>query len=57
MTLTVPLPDDLERRLRESASRDGRPVEDVLLDELASGPGLPRLAAEFSRTDICAYHD
>jgi hypothetical protein len=95
MTLTVHLPDDLERRLRERASRDGRAVEEYvvglierdaagpasdrgveasgfhaaqapaltdgefeqLLDELASGPGLPRLPADFSRADIYADHD
>lgn len=28
-----------------------------LLDELASGPGLPRLPADFSRADIYADHD
>jgi hypothetical protein len=95
MTLTVHLPDDLERRLRERASRDGRAVEEYvvglierdaggpvsaraveasgfhtaqapavtdgeferLLDELASGHGLPRLPADFSRADIYADHD
>jgi plasmid stability protein len=95
MTLTVHLPNDLERRLRERASRDGRSVEDyvlelierdavgpatgrvvdasgvqpgqdatlsdeefeLLLDGLASGPGLPRLPADFSRADIYADHD
>lgn len=31
MTLTVHLPDDLERRLRERASRDGREVEEYVL--------------------------
>jgi hypothetical protein len=95
MTLTVHLPADLERRLRDRASRDGRAVEDYvlglierdaagpgsdqgieasglhpgqapalsdgefehLLDELASGPGLPHLPADFSRADIDADHD
>src|SRR5436305_6154543 len=95
MTLTVHLPDDLERRLRERASRDGRAVEEyvlklierdaagpgngpvvddsgvqpgqgpalsddefeLLLDGLASRPGLPRLPADFSRADIYADHD
>ncbi len=95
MTLTVHLPDDLERRLRDRASRDGRAVEEYvlrlieqdaagpgsdqvvevsglhpgqppeisdgefehLLDELASGPGLPHLPADFSRADIYADHD
>lgn len=95
MTLTVHLPDDLERRLRERASRDGRPVEEYvlelierdaaapgrgqgveasglytgqapalsdgefehLLDDLASGPGLPHLPADFSRADIYSDHD
>jgi hypothetical protein len=94
MTLTVYLPDDLERLLRERASRDGQPVEqyivalierdaarrpsgqgvvasslqagqaalsdgefEQLLDELASGPGLPHLPADFSRADIYADHD
>jgi hypothetical protein len=95
MTLTVHLPNDLEQRLRERASRDGRPVEEYvlglierdaagpasgrgveasgfhaaqapslndaeferLLDELASGPGLPRLPADFSRADIYTDHD
>jgi plasmid stability protein len=31
MTLTVHLPNDLERRLRERATRDGRSVEDYVL--------------------------
>ena len=95
MILTVHLPDNLERRLLERASRDGRSVEDYVLglierdaagpgsgrsveapglhsgqppaltddefeqvlDELASGPGLPRLPADFSRADIYADHD
>ena len=95
MTLTVHVPDDLERRLRERASRDGQAVEDYvldlierdtagpatgwgseslqlfpgqtpsisdgeferLLDELTSGPRLPHLPADFSRTDIYADHD
>ena len=95
MTLTVDLPDDLERRLRERASRHGRSVEEyvlglierdaagpdsgrwvgapglhpghgpalsdgefeTLLDELASGPTLPHLPADFSRADIHAEHD
>ncbi|QEH38801.1 hypothetical protein OJF2_74110 [Aquisphaera giovannonii] len=95
MTLTVHLPDDLERRLRECAARDGRapeeyvvllierdaagqgggrPVEsaglspgraaslsdsefEALLDELAVGPGLPPLPADFSRADLYADHD
>ena len=95
MTLTVHLPNDLERRLRDRASRDGRSVEDyvlalierdaaalgtgpvvdassvqpsraetlsdeafdVLLDDLAAGPELPRLPADFSRADIYADHD
>ena len=95
MTLTVDLPDDLERRLRERASRHGRAVEEyvlglierdaagpdggrgaeasslqpgrapalsdvefeTLLDELASGPTLPHLPADFSRADIYAEHD
>jgi hypothetical protein len=95
MTLTVHLPDDLERRLRERASRDGRAVEEYvlglieqdaagpgndqvvkasglrpgqppaisdgefeqLLDELASGPGLPHLPPDLSRGDIYADHD
>ena len=42
MTLTVDLPDDLERRLRERASRDGRPVEQYVLELIerdAAGPG------------------
>ena len=42
MTLTVDLPDDLERRLRERASRDGRPVEQYVLELIerdAPGPG------------------
>jgi len=30
---------------------------DRLLDELASGPPLPRLAADFSRADIYSDHD
>lgn len=95
MTLIVPLPDDLEHRLRERASRDGRLVEEYvlglierdaagpgdkrgsewpnslpvqapklsddefegLLDELASGPGLPHFPADFSRADIYSDHD
>ena len=95
MTLTVHLPNDLERRLRERASRDGRSVEDyvlglierdavgpgrspvvdassvqrdrdqplsdevfeILLDDLASGPDVPHLSADFSRADIYADHD
>ena len=95
MTLTVHLPDDLESRLRERASRDGRLVEEYvlnlierdaaepgdkagfdvlrslpdqapalsddefecLLDELASGPSLPHLPADFSRADIYNDHD
>src|SRR3954468_14997152 len=90
MTLTVHLPDELEQRLRERASRDGRAVEEYvlrlierdaaglesgpvieasglrlgqgaalsegeferLLDDLASGPGLPHLPADFSRADL-----
>jgi hypothetical protein len=42
MTLTVDLPNDLERRLRERASRDGRPVEQYVLELIerdAAGPG------------------
>ena len=42
MILTVDLPDDLERRLRERASRDGRPVEHYVLELIerdAAGPG------------------
>jgi hypothetical protein len=42
MTLTVQLPDHLERRLRERASRDGRPVEQYVLQLIerdADGPG------------------
>jgi plasmid stability protein len=42
MTLTIDLPDDLERRLRERASRDGRAVEDYvlkLIERDATGPG------------------
>lgn len=31
MTVTVNLPDDLERRLKERASRDGRAVEEYVL--------------------------
>jgi hypothetical protein len=31
MNLTVNLPDELERRLRERASRQGRPVEQYVL--------------------------
>lgn len=95
MTLTVQLPDVLERRLRECATRDGRSVEEYvlglierdtagpvsgrgsdspqllpdraptlsdgefehLLDELAAGPRLPHLPADFSRADIYADHD
>jgi hypothetical protein len=95
MTLIVHLPDDLERLLRDHASRDGRPVEQYvlglierdaagpvsglgalapglqtshapaisngefehLLDEMASGPGLPHLPADFSRADIYIDHD
>jgi hypothetical protein len=95
MTLTVHLPGDLERRLRERASRDGRAIEEYvlglieqdaagpgtapvveasglqagqppaisdgeferLLDELASGLGLPHLPADLSRGDIYADHD
>jgi hypothetical protein len=102
MTLTIQLSDDIERRLRERATREGRPVEEyildlvkrdaarampsatppgshstapataldiggdaavsdnefeLLLDELASGPELPHLPADFSRADIYADHD
>lgn len=32
MTVTVHLSDDLDRRLREHASRDGRSVEDYILE-------------------------
>ena len=42
MTLTVHLPNDLEWRLRERASRDGRSVEDYVLELIerdAVGPG------------------
>jgi plasmid stability protein len=42
MTLTVHLPNDLERRLRERASRDGRSIEDYVLELIerdAVGPG------------------
>ncbi len=42
MTLTVHLPNDLERRLRERASRDERSVEDYvlkLIERDAVGPG------------------
>jgi hypothetical protein len=41
MTLTVHLPDDLERRIRERASRDGRAVEEYvvgLIERDAAGP-------------------
>jgi plasmid stability protein len=41
MTLTIHLPDDLERRLRERASRDGRSVEGYvlkLIERDATGP-------------------
>ena len=95
MTLTVHLPDDLERRLRARRSRDGQALEEyvlglierdaagsgicrlavapdlplgeapdladgefeALLGELASGPGLPHLPADFSKADIDADHD
>ena len=42
MTLTIHLPNDLERQLRERASRDGRSVEDYVLGLIewdAVGPG------------------
>ena len=42
MTLTVHLPNDLERRLRELASRGGRSVEEYVLELIerdAVGPG------------------
>jgi plasmid stability protein len=42
MTLTVHLPNDLERRLRERASRNGWSVEDYvlkLIERDAAGPG------------------
>jgi plasmid stability protein len=44
MTLTVHLSNDLERRLRERASCDGRSVEDYVLelierDAVGTGPG------------------
>ena len=45
MTLTVHLPEDLERRLRERASRDGRAVEEYvlgLIEREAAGPGSGR---------------
>jgi plasmid stability protein len=32
MTLTIHLPDDLDWRLRERAARDGRSVEDYVLE-------------------------
>jgi plasmid stability protein len=105
MALTVHLPNDVERRLRERASREGQSLEEsvlhlierdasrdalaamlgggagegpvvdasglragggsalsdnqfeLLLDELASGPGLPNLPADFSRAHIYADHD
>jgi plasmid stability protein len=95
MTPIVNLPDDLERQLRERASRQGRAIEEyvvalierdalppesgrpmepsipqpvqapalsddefeLLLDVLASGPALPHLPADFSRSDIYDGHD
>jgi plasmid stability protein len=42
MTITVQLPDHLERQLRARASRDGRPVEQYVLELIerdAAGPG------------------
>ena len=75
MTLTVDLPNDVEQRLRERATREGKRVEEYsleliarderladdeferLLDDLASGPELPPLPADFSRADLYADHD
>jgi plasmid stability protein len=55
MTLTVHLPHDLERRLRERASRDGRAVEDDVLKLIewdAVGPGTgPVVAASSVQPD------
>ena len=45
MNLTVQLPDDLERRLRARASRDGRAVEEYvlgLIERDADGAGNGR---------------
>lgn len=45
MILTVHLTDDLERRVRERASRDGRAVEEYvlgLIERDAAGPGSGR---------------
>jgi predicted DNA-binding protein len=45
MTLTVHLPDDLEQRLRERASRDGRAVEEYvlgLIERDVAGPASGR---------------
>lgn len=42
MILNIHLPDDLERRLRERASHEGRAVEDhvlALIERDAAGPG------------------
>jgi plasmid stability protein len=53
MTLSVHLPDDLERRLRERATREGRAVEEYVLGlierdaagpESARGAEAPRLS-------------
>jgi hypothetical protein len=58
----------VETYLRQLAERDaaqapGHPAQmsadefDRLLDELAAGPGLPRLPSDFARSDIYADHD
>ncbi len=41
MTLTVDLPDDLERRLRERASRHGRAVEEYVLGLIEQDAATP----------------
>jgi hypothetical protein len=82
-TITLHLPADTERALREKAARTGLTVETYLqqvaereaagpadrsndlsadeferaLDDLAAGPPLPSLPADFSRADIYTDHD
>ncbi|HEX7448663.1 MAG TPA: hypothetical protein VF306_14020 [Pirellulales bacterium] len=62
-TLKAYVESIVERDARGRAAEDllhgDLPIDefDRLLDELASGPALPRLPLDFSRADIYADHD